>query len=83
MFVVLQFFFSQGRFLGDLFLKSFKRQSNSVGAQNIVSQFKKFSFIPAGFFYRSQVTGHRSQVTGHRSQVTGYRSQVTGQKNNI
>ena len=37
----------------------------------------------AGFFYRSQVTGHRSQVTGHRSKVTGYRSQVTGQKNSI
>ena len=27
----------------------------------------------AGFFCRSQVTGHRSQVTGHRSQVTGHR----------
>ena len=27
---------------------------------------------PAGFFQRSQVTGHKSQVTGRRSKVTGH-----------
>ena len=37
--------FAQGRILGDLFSKAFKRQSNSVGAQNIVSLFKMFSSI--------------------------------------
>ena len=37
--------FLQGRILGDLFLKAFKRQRNSVSAQNIISLFKVFSFI--------------------------------------
>ena len=38
-------FFLQGRVLGDLFPKLFKRQRNSVSAQNIISLFKVFSFI--------------------------------------
>ena len=45
MFIILQIFFLQGRVLGDLFSKLFKRQRNSVSAQNIISLFKVFSFI--------------------------------------
>ena len=44
MFIILQIFFLQGRVLGDLSSKLFKRQRNSVSAQNI-SLFKVFSFI--------------------------------------
>ena len=40
-----KYFFLQGRVLGDLFSKLFKRQRNSVSAQNIISLFKVFSFI--------------------------------------
>ena len=38
------FFFTRPRF-GELFSKLFKRQRNSVSAQNIISLFKAFSFI--------------------------------------
>ena len=44
-FIILQIFFLQGRVLGDLFSKLFKRQRNSVSAQNSISLFKVFSFI--------------------------------------
>ena len=42
MFIILQIFCLQGRILGDLFSKLFKRQRNSVSAQNIISLFKVF-----------------------------------------
>ena len=45
MFIILQIFCLQGRILRDLFSKLFKRQRNSVSAQNIISLFKVFSFI--------------------------------------
>ena len=45
MFIILQIFFLKGRVLGDLFSKLFKRQRNSVSAQNIITLFKVFSFI--------------------------------------
>ena len=38
------FFFTRSHF-GRPFLKAFKRQRNSVSAQNIISLFKVFSFI--------------------------------------
>ena len=44
-FIILQIFCLQGRILGDLFSKLFKRQRNSVSAQNIINLFKVFSFI--------------------------------------
>ena len=40
-FIIFQIFCLQGRILGDLF----KRQRNSVSAQNIISLFEVLSFI--------------------------------------
>ena len=44
MFIILQIFFYKVAFW-ETFLKVFKRQINSVSAQNIISLFKVFSFI--------------------------------------
>ena len=45
MFIILQIFCLQGRILGDLFSKLFKRQRNFVSAQNITSLFRELNFI--------------------------------------
>ena len=42
--IILQIFFTRPHF-GRPFLKVFKRQRNSVSAQNIISLFEVFSFI--------------------------------------
>ena len=44
MFIILQIFFTRPRF-GRPFLKAFKRQRNSVSAQNVISLFTVFSLI--------------------------------------
>ena len=44
-FIILQIFFFTRPHFGRPFLKAFKRQKNSVSAQNIISLFKVFSFI--------------------------------------
>ena len=45
MFIILQIFLHKGRILGGPFSELFRRQSNSVGAQNIFSLFKMLSSV--------------------------------------